>query len=368
MNSMKLRFYSIVLITVVVCMSVSCKKMDSTYEDFVVKGGRQYPGAPVSLKFHGGLNRAKISFLRGSDANAVKARIFWNNFSDSVEVDMKGKNTVEYTFADLPEAFYSYSVRTYDAMGNSSIILEVSGNVYGDKYKSTMLARPLNSVLLNKDNELNLSWASADTTGGAYATEVEYVNVQGSLVTRRFPTKEQVSKIYDFGRTSSTIKYRTVYLPDSLSIDTFYTAAQTAPYFIDKRDWSVVAFDSEHPGDENRVVNIIDGDPGTRWHGQVGAGNYPHFFTVDMGTNRTIKRLSLWRMKGDDRAPDKIQISTSEDKLTWVDQGTFSFDRFNDAEQIFDMRLLSPSRYFRVTGLQGPQQYIVLGEVSVSEY
>jgi hypothetical protein len=58
--------------------------MDSTYKQYVVPGGLTYAGKPTSPKAYSGLNRIKIAWLRGADPSVVKAKIFWNNFADSL--------------------------------------------------------------------------------------------------------------------------------------------------------------------------------------------------------------------------------------------------------------------------------------------
>lgn len=363
---MKTRLYDKWIVITVCCLILACKKMDSTYDQYVVTGGITYPGKAKSAVVHSGNKRAMLSWLRGTDPLVVKARIFWNNFTDSVEVDVPAnQNALSYTFTNLEEDFYSFTIITYDAKGNTSVPVEVSGSVYGDRYQSRILSRPVALAALNNSNELSIEWTNADIELGAYATEVEYTNATGETKVKRFPAKEVSSEILDY-KPSTSFRYRTMYLPDSLAIDTFYTEYLVNDKFVlDKSEWSIAGFDNQHGGDENKVVNIIDGDPGTRWHGLVGGGNYPHYFTVNMGSERIISQLGLWRMKDDVRAPDRIQIFTSMDNVTFTDQGTFNFNRQINDEQIFDLQTLTPARYFKVVGLSGPEQYIVLGEVTV---
>lgn len=365
---MKTRLYFLLIILAGVCITAACKKMDSTYEQYIVKGGIEYPGAAKSAVVRSGNKRAKVVWARGTDPKIVKAKIFWNNFTDSVEVPITAdQDTISYTFSDLAENFYSFTIRTYDAKGNTSVPVEVSGNVYGDRYQARVLERPVKAPMLNNANLLKIEWTPADTIAGAFATDVEYTNNLNVTKTVRFKAKEINTEISDY-KAGTSFKYRTLYLPDSLAIDTFYTGyLVNTKYRVNKKEWVIKAFDNQHSTGENDVNNIKDGNPATRWHGLASASgtNYPHYFTMDMGISRIITQLSLWRMKDDVRAPDRIQVLTSTDNTNWTDQGTFNFNRFINEEQIFDMSAPTEGRYFKVIGLSGPEKYIVLGEVDV---
>jgi len=363
---MKTNIYSIMVMLVAFSLFGGCKKMDSTYKKFIVTGGRYYPGKANNAKFQPGNERGRIYWLKSADPKSVKARIFWNNNADSVEIPLPAdQDTISYLFTNLPENFYTFIVKTYDASGNVSVPVEVPGAVYGATYQSRLVERPLREALLTVSDKLSVTWEAADIANRAIATEIEYTNKQGQLKTKRFSTVLPQTDIDDY-KVGTPFRYRTVYSPDSLAIDDFYTPYKTNEIlFLNKKEWKIIAFSSQHPGDENQVINFIDGDPGTRWHTHAWESHYPHFCTIDMGGQRTISKVGIWRMTDDDRAPDKIQILTSADNVTWVDQGLFNFDRFSNNEQVFSLSVLKNARFFKFVAVSGPQQYAVLGEIRV---
>ena len=344
----------------------SCKKMDRTYEKFVVPGGITYTGKATSPVVHTGRNRVKISWLRGADPNITNAKIFWNNYTDSVKVDIPAiGDTISYIIGNLPEKTYSFIIKTYDAAGHSSVPVEIFGASYGEVYQGSLLSRPVDESILDTDS-IAIKWGGADISNGAYATEVKYINSLGQEQVKRFPVNEATSGIKDL-KAGTTYEYRTVYLPDSLSIDTFYTSfvKESKGFLLSRKDWQIIDFSTQHPGDENLVTHVIDGNPGTRWHSWVGNSSYPnHFFTVDMGVLRTITTFKLYRMTGDDRACDTFQMLVSADNITWTDAGTFNFNRTIDDGQSYNIPSGSKARYFKLVGLTGPQSYIVLGDIS----
>ena len=175
----KIIYYSILLF-IVTGIFTSCKKMDSTYKEFVVPGGIIYPGKAVAPVVNSGHNRAKILWHRGVDPNVTRAGIFWNNYTDSVEVAIPpAGDTISTIIDNLPEGFYSFFIKTYDEAGNSSVPEEVLGTVYGEDYKASLLDRPVVSSEVDSQGLWTILWGSADISNGAIATEVIYTNTLG---------------------------------------------------------------------------------------------------------------------------------------------------------------------------------------------
>jgi len=366
MKSIKL--YLIVLFIIASFFS-GCKKMDSTYKQFIVPGGLTYAGKVTSPMAYAGRNRIKISWMRGSDPNVIMARIFWNNNADSVQVDIPPTGDIISVIIDnLPEQSYSFMIRTYDVKGTSSIPVEILSGSYGEKYQNQLLNRPANLTVIDLLGKITIQWGSADISNGAVASEVKYTDIFNNIKILRFPTSESTSTITDI-KSGTQYQYRTVFQPDSLCIDDFFTGyAESGDFNIDKKDWKIIAFSTQHDAGTNAVKNFIDGTDGTRWHSRAGGSSYPHFATIDMGVVRTITQFGVWRTTfengGDARAPDKIQFLVSTDNLTWTDLGIFNFNRFNNGEQLYSIPTHPIARYFKFVAVQGPENNLVMGEIS----
>lgn len=349
----------------------SCEDADSTFRDFIVEGGLVYPGSATSPIAHPGKNQVLITWLKGTDPSVSSAKVFWDNYTDSVSVPVPpGADTIRVLIEDLVEKPYSFQIVTYDDQGNASVPVELLSAAYGDKYQASLLSRPIELIMLNVNDTVTLQWGSADIANGAVFTEVKYLDQQDKLRIDRFPVSDETSLITTL-KSGTGFEYRTVFLPDSLSIDTFYTEfEQSGSFAFDKEDWDIVDFSSNHGGAANSVWNVIDGTDGTRWHSLSGGGSsYPHHVTIDMGAVRTITQFGVWRTTfengGDDRAPDVIQFLVSEDNVTWVDLGEFDFNRFINGEQVYQMPEGTVGRYFKLVGVSGPQDTnFVLGEIS----
>ncbi|GAA4304625.1 hypothetical protein GCM10023143_09220 [Compostibacter hankyongensis] len=340
--------------------------MDEPYKQFLVKGGKTYVGRAVAAIAHSGRNRVKISWLRGSDPAVTKARIFWDNYTDSVEVEIpSGGDTVSAIIGDLPEKPYTFEVVTYDDMGHSSVPVELLTRAYGDSYQAGLLSRPVNqNTLFPGGTHVFLEWGASNISGGAYATDIVYTDTLGREQTVRIPAGTDTSSM-DI-KPGTLFRHRTVYLPDSLSIDTFYTdLEQNTDYQLYKQDWRVIDSSTAHPGADNIASHIIDGNPGTRWHTWVDHSQYPHFVTVDMQRQEKINRFEVFRMTGDERACNSFQLLVSRDNVSWTDLGVFSFNRLTDDGQFYEIPSQPEARYFKFVGLSGPMTYMVMGEIGV---
>ncbi|GAA4314530.1 hypothetical protein GCM10023149_10720 [Mucilaginibacter gynuensis] len=344
--------------------------MEESYKQYVVPGGLTYAGKATSPKAYSGLNRVKIAWLRGSDPSVVKAKVYWNNFADSLSVDIPPSgDTISVTIENLLEKKYTFTIRTYDGKGNSSIPVEVVGGSYGEKYQAQLLTRPVNSNVLNANGTLTIGWGGADESNGAYASEVKYTDVSGKEQHKIFSVKSLVSEIPDM-KPNTNYQFRTIFRPDTLSIDNFYTSYTDGSglFSFNKKSWKIISYSTQHSDGDNAVINFIDGNEATRWHTCAGCSSYPHFATIDMGVERTITQFGVWRTTfetgGDDRGPDKFDFLTSADNVTWVNQGSFNFNRLINGEQRYSLPNKPKARYFKFVGTQGPQSYMVMGEIS----
>ncbi|HMI02164.1 MAG TPA: DUF4998 domain-containing protein [Pedobacter sp.] len=354
-------------------MLSACTKMESVYDEFVVPGGLTYAGKPTSPAVYPGLNRVKVVWLRGSDPSIVRATVYWNNYADSIAVPVPkdGGDTISVVINELAEKNYSFVIKTFDAKGHSSIPTEVFGGAYGEQYQSQLLTRPINSTLLSANGKVMIEWGSADISNGAFASEVRYTGIDGAVKVKAFPVNVPSTEIADM-KPNTNYQFRTMFKPDSLSIDNFYTGYSDNEFFtFDKKAWKVIGYSDQYSAGDNAAANVIDGTDNTRWHTANGFV-YPHWVTIDMGVERSIVKFGVWRTTyvmpgGDNRAPVRVQFFLSKDNMNWTDLGVFQFNNELSGEQTFRMPNMPQGRYIKFVGLAaapGNSQYMTLGEIS----
>jgi len=206
----------------------SCGKIDD-YKKFTDGKLIIYPGKPDSLRVYSGRNRALVKFLIISDPNVVKATIYWNNRENKQDVNIsrgKGVDTISALISPLQEGNYTFEVYTFDKNGNKSVATLKQGATYGDVYEKSLLNRVLESVVYQPSNgSTTLNWRPSAT--GTVAVALTYTTLSGATKSRRVDNNTTQVVLADHNPETS-IQYKTLFLPDSSAIDTFYSASTSA--------------------------------------------------------------------------------------------------------------------------------------------
>lgn len=328
----------------------ACSKMDSTYKDFI-KGSIVYIGSADSVKIYPGKNRLQLSWI-SFDPAATEAKIYWNNKSDSLSVPLHitgEADTINVMLNDLPEGSYSFDIYLYDDKGNTSIKTSAVGQVYGDSYIGSLLSRPVKSALFD-NGTVNISWGTADET--VIGTQLTYEDADNKVHVIDVPVDSLFTTLENFDfSVRDTFRYRTLYVPDSMSIDTFYSAYETVkvtgpPVEYDRSDWTAPAEDYDVPS--GRVPqNTLDNKTSTVWHMDKTHG-YPHHITIDMHAENTVNGFTFIQRTPLDGAAQLIEIEISSDNQNWESLGAFTLENSGDKQFL---ELLEPIslRYFRIT-------------------
>ena len=222
-------FYNALLIVLLLLGGlISCKELNDSYEIYVVPGGIIYPGKIRSSELFPGRHRVLIQWPAGQDPSITKARIFWDNYSDSLEIPISPSDSVaRVLIEDLPEKSYAFVVKTYDDLENASMPVEILGKTYGELYQESLHNLRIAESSFEPPSRLFLRWAGADRENFAIATEIKYTDTLGRIQVKWIPAETDTCSLLDI-QAGSSYSYRTVYLPEWISIDTFYTAYDEA--------------------------------------------------------------------------------------------------------------------------------------------
>lgn len=203
---------------------LACNKMDYTYKNFLKDGDIIYPGKPDSIQVFPGYKRIKLTWLLTSDPSIVMSRVYWNDKADSVNVPVtrgKGTDTISVIIDSLEEGFYNFNIYTYDKNGNSSVSADTIGQVFGDVYAASLHNRIIKKVYWDDDSAF-IFWYNPSQ--GAVNTEITYKDNMGTTQQKVITGNDTAITLPNF-RLHDGFSYRTGYMPDSLSIDTFYAAS-----------------------------------------------------------------------------------------------------------------------------------------------
>ena len=220
----KIFTYIIIICTIIV--SVSCDKKMDDYKKYIGdKLSITYTGKVDSVKVYSGKNRVLIKGLLVSDPKIKEARIYWDGRRDSLVIPITrtlNVDTLKASIENLEDRVYNFEIVTFDSDGNKSVKVNAFGRSYGENYQLSIINRPVASNSLNtRTNIFDVNFGNVDKTLGIFATELKYKLLSGQEKTVRIGIDQLSISLNDV--KIDEFSYRSLYLPDTLCLDTFYT-------------------------------------------------------------------------------------------------------------------------------------------------
>lgn len=378
------------LIGIIIFFSIvlwSCDDMNSVNQEWLERGETIYTGTVDSLKILPGNNRLWLVWQMNADPRITELVISWNNKQDSLILPVVRDTEEKIGFfrdsvlidKNLEEGAAVFYLHTRDNEGHSSIVQEVTADVYGPNYAESISFRMPRKVTSMKAYEgediVELTFEKQELTDIKY-TELIYTTYKNS------PAGEKKTIIVDNATTSvvledinlgDEISMQSMFVPTSDAIDIFpgKKAVFHLPlyYLLDKERWESVYHDQyidisksgwtawasteelEGEGDINgRAATIIDDNYDTFWHSvwKTTPPQLPHIIEVDMKSIQTIYSFELCRRKGN-KDLKTVEVEMSLDDQNWKQIGsmTFSADA-NENSLIFMFKNPVMARYLRM--------------------
>lgn len=376
---------------------VGCSKMDEYKQLFTNGEELKYAEKTDSLQVFSGRNRVQLSWMPMTDPMVEKAKIYWNNRSDSLEADIavsSGQSPVNSVFIDLAEGAYSFEVYTFDKLGNKSVPAFATGRSYGERYEVGLLNRVIESAELNQEGDVLVQWGISDQSIG---NEIKYLTSSDEEVTVSISAEEESTTLLDYKR-GVPFTYQTFFKPDTNAIDVFYApmAYQNVRELLDKSRFRDVTFPGDSPaveGNSNVKKEYLWDDrwstdykdpyvpAGWRLFQTDGPINEPAVFSLDLGVTAKLDKFRLshyWDFIN--FGPREYEVWGSADPDgswdSWVELGYFNHgDGYIDESLkpgIFlngDIIEISPEqppvRYIRFKGIRNWQNNG--GQVAIAE-
>lgn len=210
----------------------SCEDMNDLHDKYLKDGETDYIGRVDSVKTFGGDGRIKIQFWV-TDPRATKLNVGWITPRDTNVVvpipQHSPTDSVEFILgadSKIAEKSYTFNLITESDEGVKSIKTQIFGNVYGERYTSSLTNRRLvsNSVT-DYDITLNFGSSVNETDAGIL---INWTDISGdakmdTLLNEELETLTKVVAISDVD-TSKTVSYQSVYLPEEGAIDMFFAS------------------------------------------------------------------------------------------------------------------------------------------------
>lgn len=220
------KIFTCLVILFCIINTISCKKMDD-YKKFIEDSPViNYTGKVDSVKVYSGKNRVIIKGLLVSDPKIREARIYWDGRRDSLVIPITrkaGVDTLKAEINNLEDRVYNFEIVTFDDKGNKSVKVYAFGRSYGTNFQLSLVNRPISANSLKTyDNTFSATFGNVDRTLGIFATEVRYIDVSGKSNITRLEIDKNALDLVNV-KVGEKISYRSLYLPDTLCLDTFYT-------------------------------------------------------------------------------------------------------------------------------------------------
>jgi hypothetical protein len=203
--------------------------------DIYLQGGEiNYIGRVDSAKILAGNQRFKLKYWI-TDPRAKVLKIYWSQKKDSVIVPIAThlpKDSIELIIGDalkiIPQNNYTIQLVSTDGGSLKSIVFEKIGNVYGSKFLATLSNRLYTLVKYTvAGSEVAITWAGI-TSDKEIGLEFSYVDMNNLPVKTKLSTMAlgAVTTLKNVNKPLG-ITYRTMFLPEKMAIDTFYTSSRT---------------------------------------------------------------------------------------------------------------------------------------------
>lgn len=203
----------------------SCGKMDDTYREFLSDGETVYVAKADSLKVRSGRERVQLQWLVLSDPKVKRYKVFWNNRRDSIEHELnrsENNDTIRLIVDNLQGGVYEFEVFQFGNHGERSVSSSVTGRAYDDSYEAYLPNRTVESAETDADGKTTIHWNKYNNSD-MIGIDFSYTSSSDEQVGIVIPPDELETVLTDV-KSGSEIQYRTMFKPDSLAIDTFYSA------------------------------------------------------------------------------------------------------------------------------------------------
>jgi hypothetical protein len=215
---MKIKKLYIVCIVILAFVIQSCSKMNDLHGPYLDEGEIIYAAKVDSVAPGAGKLRMQLEMFIMSQ-RIETMRIYWNEYKDSLDVAISQKTGVWKTILNnMTEKGYIFKYVSIDKYGHKSLPFEVTGNVYGPLFQAKLSNRVVSSKSTVVAGKVTINWSGAVDYG--VRCDLNYTNLSGFPVTLKVPMTQTATVLTDFG---SGLKYQTLFLPEKMAIDTFYT-------------------------------------------------------------------------------------------------------------------------------------------------
>lgn len=210
---------------------LACSDMNDKHDFYLQEGEIMYIGRVDSARILPGENRFLLRYWI-TDMRAKELIVYWNQMEDSLIVPIpahQSTDSIDVLIGDqeniIPEGNYTFQLVSSDGDNLRSIVFERLGNVYGPQFSSTLSDRFIKSVDYDPNNQaVTINWGEPSSSR-EIGVEMTYFTGEEKNVLQY--TNEEIGSeiVLNDVNVEKGVSYRTMFLPEPMAIDTFFTAS-----------------------------------------------------------------------------------------------------------------------------------------------
>ena len=208
--------YSLIAIGLVTLNA--CEHMNSFHEPYLNEPA-VYRAKSDSYSIKSGNKRAEVKWTLSID-KAIAKTIVTIDGVDKLEFPITRQNAVDtftQVITNLSEGTHVFSIRNEDANGNSSLPVNVSTDVFGDNYQSSLSVRSYNAITTVATG-LKITWNGPNP--GDVGMELTFINKSNVPVTLNVLRTDLETTLTNV-KPLSPVTYKSFYKPNTTCIDIF---------------------------------------------------------------------------------------------------------------------------------------------------
>lgn len=203
----------------------SCEDFMDVHKKYIEDGEIIYAPRPDSIIFSPGLNRILFQcwLLKSPNVRTIEVSWVWDSKKETKVISITPNNeldSVSVILSDMDEGSYTFTVKTVDIYGNSSLEITGFANAYDSiLFKSALSNRYAGNIESHNGSGMTVNWSNAPAS--IERTDIRYKTMDGSVETVKLYAS-QSSVFLPNGKLTEPFVYRSVYLPEQGAIDTVY--------------------------------------------------------------------------------------------------------------------------------------------------
>jgi hypothetical protein len=299
---MKFQINSLLILACILFAATGCEDMNDRHRTYLENGEIVYIGKVDSLHAFPGDERILFRYWI-SDPRVKTLTVSWLLGKESLEIEVPDHAPEDYfdvyigrNERSIAEGSHTFRWIARDHHDNRSILFENGANVYGSRYKSRLVNRPLLGAEA-EGTDVTMTWGGM-TDDDEIGVVVDYTGTAGVALTGRYTSEELASPTILSGvKLGSPVTYRTLYLPEPAAIDTFSSSPvkadvqSTVNVVLNKPVTHSDADPAANTG-QMAVDGVTSGNP-TRWVSDNSNGE--HWIEVDLQGTFAINAFRMWR-------------------------------------------------------------------------